>query len=46
VVKDGQARDLAVRLQWATNRGGNGYGVLDQDTDEYRVIFDYPLNVF
>ncbi|OMQ34560.1 porin [Pseudomonas putida] len=46
VVQDGQARDLAVRLQWATNRGGNGYGVLDQDTDEYRVIFDYPLNVF
>jgi hypothetical protein len=46
VVQDGSAKDLAVRLQWATNRGGNGYGALDQDTDEYRVIVDYPLNVF
>ncbi len=46
VVPDGKAKDLAVRLQWATNRGGSGYGALDQDTDEYRVVVDYPLNVF
>jgi len=46
VVQAGKAKDLAVRLQWATNRGGNGYGALDQDTDEYRVIVDYPINVF
>ncbi|EJL00049.1 outer membrane porin, OprD family [Pseudomonas chlororaphis subsp. aureofaciens 30-84] len=46
VVQGGQAKDLAVRLQWATNRGGNGYGALDNDTDEYRVIVDYPFNVF
>jgi hypothetical protein len=46
VVQGGKAKNLALRLQWATNRGGNGYGVLDQDTDEYRVIVDYPLNVF
>jgi len=46
VVQSGQAKDLAVRLQWATNRGANGYGALDQDTDEYRVIIDYPINVF
>ena len=46
VVQGGTAKDLAVRLQWATNRGGNGYGALDQDTDEYRVIVDYPINVF
>ncbi|NUU37893.1 OprD family outer membrane porin [Pseudomonas sp. C2B4] len=46
VVQSGQAKDLALRLQWATNRGGNGYGALDQDTDEYRVIIDYPINVF
>ncbi|QHD03097.1 porin [Pseudomonas sp. S04] len=46
VVQDGTAKNLAVRLQWATNRGGNGYGALDNDTDEYRVILDYPLNVF
>jgi hypothetical protein len=46
VVQSGQAKDLALRLQWATNRGGNGYGALDQDTDEYRVIVDYPINLF
>ncbi|WP_213938554.1 OprD family outer membrane porin [Pseudomonas sp. dw_612] len=46
VVQGGKAKDLALRLQWATNRGGNGYGALDQDTDEYRVIVDYPINVF
>lgn len=46
VVQSGQAKDLAVRLQWATNRGGNGYGAIDTDTDEYRMIVDYPINVF
>ncbi|OLF51819.1 OprD family porin [Pseudomonas chlororaphis] len=46
VVQGGKAKNLAVRLQWATNRGGNGYGALDNDTDEYRVIVDYPLDVF
>ncbi|MEJ5059885.1 MULTISPECIES: OprD family porin [unclassified Pseudomonas] len=46
VIQSGQAKNLALRLQWATNRGGNGYGALDQDTDEYRVIVDYPINVF
>ncbi|QIH10656.1 MULTISPECIES: OprD family porin [unclassified Pseudomonas] len=46
VVQGGKAKDLAVRLQWATNRGGNGYRVVDNDTDEYRVIVDYPINVF
>lgn len=46
VVQGGSAKELAVRLQWATNRGGNGYGALDNDTDEYRVIIDYPINVF
>ncbi|MGE8068934.1 OprD family porin [Pseudomonas sp. NPDC089569] len=46
VVQSGQAKNLALHLQWATNRGGNGYGTLDQDTDEYRVIVDYPINVF
>jgi Mor family transcriptional regulator len=46
VVQGSKAKDLAMRLQWASNRGGNGYGALDQDTDEYRVIVDYPVNVF
>ena len=46
VVQSGQAKDLAVRLQWATHRVGNGYGGIDSDTDEYRVIVDYPINVF
>ena len=46
VIQGGTAKDLAVRLQWATHRGGNGYGALDTDTDEYRVTVDYPLNIF
>jgi hypothetical protein len=46
VVQSGKAKDLAVRLQWATNRGGNGYSAVDRDVDEYRVIIDYPINVF
>ncbi|AZC38211.1 OprD family porin [Pseudomonas chlororaphis] len=46
VVQGGKAKDLAVDLQWASNRGGNGYGALGTDTDEYRVIVDYPLNIF
>ena len=45
VVQGGTAKDLAVHLQWATHRGGNGYGSLDQDTHEYRVIVDYPLDL-
>ena len=46
VVQGGKAKDLAVRLQWATNRGSNGYSAVDSDVDEYRVIVDYPINVF
>lgn len=46
VVQDGKAKDLAVRLQWATNRGGKGYSAVDRDVDEYRVIVDYPFSVF
>jgi len=46
VVQGGKAKDLAVRLQWATNRGSNGYSAVDRDVDEYRVIVNYPINVF
>ncbi|PQZ95540.1 MULTISPECIES: OprD family porin [Pseudomonas] len=46
VVQGGKAKDLAVRLQWATHRGSNGYSAVDRDVDEYRVIMDYPINVF
>ena len=46
VVQGGKAKDLAVRLQWATHRGGNGYSAVDRDVDEYRMIVDYPLDVF
>ena len=46
VVQGGKAKDLAVRLQWATNRGSNGYSAVDRDVDEYRMIVDYPINVF
>jgi hypothetical protein len=46
VVQGGKAKDLAMRFQWATNRGSNGYSAVDRDVDEYRVIIDYPINVF
>nr|WP_152746323.1 OprD family porin [Pseudomonas kitaguniensis] len=46
VVQGGKAKNLAVRLQWAENRGSNGYSAVDRDVDEYRVIVDYPINVF
>jgi len=45
-VQGGKAKDLAVRLQRATNRGGNRYAAVDRDVDEYRVIVDYPIDVF
>ncbi|MCK9813355.1 OprD family porin [Pseudomonas sp. MAFF 302046] len=46
VVQGGEAKDLALRLQWATHHGSGGYAALDNDTDEYRLIVDYPLNLF
>ena len=42
----GTAKNLGVRLRWATNRGGDGYQTVDHNADEYRVIVDYPINVF
>lgn len=46
VVQGGPAKNLAVRLRWATNRGGDGYKTVDHNADEYRMIVDYPINVF
>ena len=46
VVQDGKAKDLAVSLRWATNRGNDAYRTVDNDVDEYRVIIDYPIDVF
>ncbi|MNO55870.1 Porin D precursor [compost metagenome] len=46
VVQQGKAKDLAVRLRLASHRGSNGYSAVDNDVDEYRVIIDYPLNIF
>ena len=46
VVQGGKAKDLAVRLQWATNRGRAGYSAVDRAVDEHRVIVDYTINVF
>jgi len=40
------ALPISMRFQWATNRGSNGYSAVDRDVDEYRVIVDYPINVF
>ncbi|MDE1165100.1 MAG: OprD family porin [Pseudomonas sp.] len=46
VVQGGPAKDLSVRLRWASNRGGEGYQAVDDNMDEYRVIVDYPINIF
>ncbi|MBA1188920.1 OprD family porin [Pseudomonas entomophila] len=46
VVQEGQFKDLAVQLRYASHRGSQGYSWVDNDLDEYRVIVDYPLNVF
>jgi hypothetical protein len=46
VVQGGPAKNLGVRLRWATNRGGDGYKTVDHNADEYRVIVDYPIDVF
>lgn len=46
VVQRGPVKDLSVRLRWATNRGGDGYASVDHDLDEYRMIVDYPINIF
>ena len=46
VIQEGKAKDLAVSLRWATNRGNTAYQSVDNDVDEYRVIVDYPIDVF
>jgi hypothetical protein len=46
VVQQGSAKNLGVRLRWATDRGGDGYKTVDHNLDEYRVIVDYPINIF
>ena len=46
VVQGGPAKDLSLRLRWATHRGTGGYSAVDNDIDEYRVIVDYPIDVF
>ena len=44
--QEGQFKDLSVRLRWASHRGSQGYSAVDNDIDEYRVIVDYPVNIF
>ncbi|HKS13639.1 MAG TPA: OprD family porin [Pseudomonas sp.] len=46
VVQEGDFKDLSLQLRWATHRVGQGYSAMDNNVDEYRVIVDYPLNVF
>nr|WP_256937957.1 OprD family porin [Pseudomonas bubulae] len=46
VIQEGKAKDLAVTLRWATNRDNTAYQSVDSDVDEYRVIIDYPIDVF
>ena len=46
VIQQGAAKDLSVALRWSTNRGNEAYQTVDNNVDEYRVIIDYPLDVF
>ncbi|MCY1307871.1 Porin D [compost metagenome] len=46
VFQEGSLKDLSVLLRWASHRGSQGYSQIDNDVDEYRVIVDYPLNIF
>ncbi|MBA1201909.1 OprD family porin [Pseudomonas capeferrum] len=46
VVREGDYKDLSVLLRWASHRGSQGYSAVDRDVDEYRVIVDYPFDVF
>ncbi|MBC3449981.1 OprD family porin [Pseudomonas mosselii] len=45
VFQQGQLKDLSVLLRYATHRANAAYSDI-QDNDEFRVIVDYPLNVF
>ncbi|MDF9755123.1 OprD family porin [Pseudomonas hunanensis] len=45
VFQQGQLKDLSVLLRYATHRANAAYSNI-QDNDEFRVIVDYPLNVF
>lgn len=50
-VPDGKAKGLNVTLRWAAHRTGQGYTAPgntrgNSNADEYRVIVDYPFNVF
>ncbi|MNF78224.1 Porin D precursor [compost metagenome] len=46
VFQQGTLKDLSVLLRWASHRGSQGYPQTGSDADEYRVIVDYPLNIF
>lgn len=46
VVQQGPAKNLGLRLRWSTNRSNDGYKTVDDNSDEYRVIVDYPINIF
>ncbi|CRI59014.1 OprD family porin [Pseudomonas sp. CCOS 191] len=45
VFQEGQMKDLSVLLRYATHRANAAYSG-EQDNNEFRVIVDYPLNVF
>ncbi|WJM98279.1 OprD family porin [Pseudomonas defluvii] len=46
VFQEGNLKDLSVLLRWAAHRGSQGYSQVDNNVDEYRVIVEYPLNIF
>lgn len=45
-VQESTLKDLTLRLRWAAHRGSQGYSAVDNDVDEYRVIVEYPVNIF
>lgn len=46
VVQEGDLKDLSLQLRWASHRVGQGYSQVDNNVDEYRIIVDYPWDVF
>ncbi|WP_321848112.1 OprD family porin [Pseudomonas paraveronii] len=45
VVQSGPAKNLSLRLMYATMRTSGDYGAVANDLDQTRIILDYPLDL-
>lgn len=45
VLQSGPAKNLSVRLMFASMRTGGDYGAIANDLDQTRIILDYPLDL-